>query len=297
MVKADILDTEEHMNKIKSFGIIGGDIRQLYCARSALDDGYAVLVSGFEKCDEKMGIENVSPETAVNASDALILPLPVSKDGRQLYSPFSDKPVSAADILSLVKKGQPVFCGLEGSLPASEFSGIEHYFYGKREDFAVANAVPTAEGAIEAAMKNSDITLASSECLVAGYGRIGRVLSSFLRGLGAEVTVSARKSRDIEFIRASGMRAVNTGSIKGRFDFIFNTVPSLVFDRKTLADCAAGAIIIDLASQPGGVDREAAGIMNIPVYHVLSLPGKVAPKTAGVIIKNAVYNIIGEEGK
>ena len=52
---------------------------------------------------------------------------------------------------------------------------------------------------------------------------------------------------------------------------------------------------IDLASAPGGVDAEAAERLGIKVISALSLPGKVAPETAGEIIKNTVYNIIKEE--
>ena len=33
------------MDNICSFGIIGGDKRQLYCGRSAVDDGYGVYVA------------------------------------------------------------------------------------------------------------------------------------------------------------------------------------------------------------------------------------------------------------
>ena len=45
---------------------------------------------------------------------------------------------------------------------------------------------------------------------------------------------------------------------------------------------------------PGGVDYEAAQKFDIKAIHALSLPGKVAPKTAGEIIKNTIYNMIEE---
>ena len=83
--------------------------------------------------------------------------------------------------------------------------------------------------------------------------------------------------------------------LQRRFNFIFNTVPSLILDRKRLEAIGKDSLIIDLASLPGGVDDSAANELSVPLIHALSLPGKVAPKTAGKIIKNAVYNIIGEE--
>ena len=68
----------------------------------------------------------------------------------------------------------------------------------------------------------------------------------------------------------------------------------MIFDAHTLAKTASNALVIDLASMPGGVDFRAAERLGIKAIHALSLPGKVAPKTSGIIIKNAVYNIIRE---
>ena len=283
------------MSNIKSFAVIGGDQRQLYCAKSAARDGYVVHICCFENYDDAVKAECEDISSALDKSDAVILPLPVSKDGENLFSPYSCLPVNVSSLFSEIGGEKPVFCGLKGKTPSELFKGINCYYYGTRDDFAAANAVPTAEGAIEIAMKSSPVTINGSRCLVVGYGRIGRVLSHFLCGLGADVTVSARKSSDLEFIRAAGMKAVRTNSLSGSYDFIFNTVPALVLSREALASCAAGAVIIDLASAPGGVDRNAAAMMSVPVYHALSLPGKTAPEKAGIIIKNAVYNIIGEE--
>ena len=82
------------------------------------------------------------------------------------------------------------------------------------------------------------------------------------------------------------------------FDLIFNTVPFMILDSHTLARIApsgSDTIIIDLASLPGGVDLEACERMGLKAMRALSLPGRVAPKAAGEIIKNAVYNITEED--
>ncbi len=279
---------------IRSFGIIGGDSRQLYCAKSIAEDGFTVRVCGFDNCDTK-GVPINDISSVIKLSDALILPLPMTRNGKELFAPFSSKPIELAPLPEMIGSTKPVFIGLSGQTDNSFFSTLRHYFYGSREGFATANAVPTAEGAVACAINNSDITLCGSECLVIGFGRIGKVLSSYLHGMGAYVTVSARKEKDLEMIKAFGMKGEKICNIKKRFSFIFNTVPSLMLDRERLALLAPEALVIDLASPPGGVDDEAAEVMNIPVIHALSLPGKVAPKSAGIIIKNAVYNIIGEE--
>ena len=279
------------MTNINNFGIIGGDKRQLYCGKSAADDGYGVYICGFEKCDTLFGMKLYDLESTIENADAFILPLPVTKDGINLNTPLSDKMISLDSFFELAGN-KPIFCGMANKIP---FDRKNIYDYSAREEFAAANAVPTSEGAVEIAMLEYDGTVNNSKCLVTGYGRIGRVLSDMLSGLGADVTVSARNLKDLEFIKARGFHAINTGDIHGNFDIIFNTVPYMIFNAHTLAKTAQNALVIDLASMPGGVDFRAAERLKIKTVHALSLPGKVAPKTSGIIIKNAVYNIIREE--
>lgn len=280
------------MFNINNFGIIGGDKRQLYCARSIADDGYGVYLYGFDKCDNTLGIEYMELDAILKQCDAFIMPLPVSKDGKTLNAPFSSETIKIDSNFFTRFDGKPLFVGIKNVIPYS-YENI--YDYGSREEFAVENAVPTSEGAIEYAMREYEGTINSSRCLVAGYGRIGRILSQMLKGLGADVTVSARKLKDLAFIRSCGMKAVMTSDLGKGYDLIFNTIPEMIFDAHTLAHTACGAIVTDLASLPGGVDFEAAERLNIKAIRALSLPGRVAPRTSGIIIKNAVYNIIKEE--
>jgi dipicolinate synthase subunit A len=82
----------------------------------------------------------------------------------------------------------------------------------------------------------------------------------------------------------------------GEFDIIFNTIPSLIFDKDMLKRTKKDALIIDLASRPGGVDFDAAAELGVRVIWALSLPGKVAPVTSGTIIKDTIMNVINELG-
>ena len=276
------------MCDINSFGIIGGDKRQLYCGDSIGGDGYSVSYCGF---GDSSGHPVTDLQELIRRSDALILPLPCTRDGVTVSTPLSEEKILLEDVFSLAGN-KPVFCGMKHKLKTT---GGRIFDYSIREDFAVANAVPTAEGAIGVAIKEYDGVICGSSCLVTGYGRIGRVLSSMLRGMGADVAVSARKQGDLAFIRAAGMKAVRSDELHGKYDLIFNTVPFMLFDARTLAKTAVGALLIDLASLPGGVDLKAAGRLSVKTVQALSLPGKTAPKASGIIIKNAVYNIIEEE--
>ena len=53
-------------------------------------------------------------------------------------------------------------------------------------------------------------------------------------------------------------------------------------------------LIIDLASKPGGTDFRYAEKRGIKALLAPSLPGIVAPKTAGAILANVLSNLLEE---
>lgn len=107
------------------------------------------------------------------------------------------------------------------------------------------------------ALSELPITLHGCNALVLGYGRIGRVLSKILDAFGAKVSVCARRYESLAWIHAMGLNEMNmctlADNISG-FDVIFNTVPSIILDKQLLRRVNKKALIIDLASKPGGVD-------------------------------------------
>ncbi len=74
---------------------------------------------------------------------------------------------------------------------------------------------------------------------------------------------------------------------------MINTVPDRVIDAGFLSLLNGDALIIDLASMPGGVDDDAASHFGVRVIHALSLPGKTAPESAGGYIADAVASFAG----
>lgn len=292
------------MSGIDTFAIIGGDKRQVAMAESILSDGYNVCAVGFENAGLKIGITTASLKDAVKMSDYIILPVPATTSDGYLNAPHSRTQIAVDDGFAKTMFDKKIFCARAEDLIAASpiFSNMQLYDYSKREEFAVNNAIPTAEGAIQIAMQEYSGTINGSRCLVTGFGRIGKVLSKMLKGIGAKVTASARKPKDIAWINLLGYSAVLTASLASAssgsvdFDIIFNTIPSLIFDADVLARLPKNAVIIDLASLPGGVDFDAARKLKIKAIQALALPGKVAPRAAGEIIKNTIYNMI-EEGQ
>lgn len=289
------------MIKIDNFAVIGGDKRQIAMAESMSSDGCNVYVVGFEKANFYNKVIKTTLDKAIEKSEYIILPLPVTKDYITLNAPFSESSIPINNELAQKLKSKKVFCAMKSKLVqiSEVWNDILLYDYFEREEFTVRNAVPTAEGAIEIAIHEYLGTINGSRCLVAGFGRIGKILAKILKAMGANVTVSARKQEDLAWIESLGYKSVKTSKIlqKSKYDIVFNTIPNLIFNAHTLELCAKDTIIIDLASLPGGVDFEAATRLGIKSIQALSLPGKVAPKTAGEIIKLTIYNMIEEDAK
>lgn len=82
----------------------------------------------------------------------------------------------------------------------------------------------------------------------------------------------------------------------GGFDLIFNTVPAPVLGASELAELGPDALVIDLASLPGGISPDVALPPDCRVLHALSLPGRVAPLSAARAIHDTVCTILQEEG-
>ena len=280
---------------VRSFGIIGGDKRQIYLARSLSDQGYSVLATGFERAGDTV---SCSIDEVIGRSDAVIFPLPCVAEDKSVNAPFADNKIFLSDSVIDVLCKKLVFAGMSGRLVSAypKLKSARIYDYAARDDFAVRNAVPTAEGALELAMREYDGAVFGSRSLVTGFGRIGKVLARRLLSLGSEVTVCARKPSDLAFIESMGCHAVCYADFKTAhdYDLIFNTVPALIFDRALLDNTDRTALLIDLASLPGGIDLEYARGLGMNAHRALGLPGKCAPKSAGEIIKKTVLSIIEE---
>lgn len=282
----------------KTFAIIGGDKRQLYCARAMADNGYDVILGGFDDVISMRGVRLMSPFEAAQSAEVIILPLPSVDANGNVPARFSKTSIELSSLCPYLS-GKRVFCSMKEKVlkvaPCLNPQLLSDYY--AREDFVLSNAYVTAEGAVKIALEKYEGTINGAKVLVCGFGRIGKALVHILSSFSPKLCVSARKSEDLAAIRMLGAKAVRTDELleEESFDIIFSTVPALVFTPEILAKISSQAILIDLASAPGSVDFEAADRLNIDYVHALSLPGKSSPKTAGEIIKDTVYNILKEE--
>ncbi len=111
--------------------------------------------------------------------------------------------------------------------------------------------------------------------------------------------IAARKPSDLAWIRINGCEGIHISKIKDyadQADILFNTVPAMILDEEILSCLSRDCLVIDLASKPGGVDFDMAKNLRIKTIWALSLPGKVAPISAGAMIKETITNILTERG-
>ncbi|MCL2827126.1 MAG: dipicolinate synthase subunit DpsA [Oscillospiraceae bacterium] len=286
----------DHLN----FAVIGGDMRQAKLAELLAADGHRVSVFALEESAPARVCQAPSLDAAVQGTDCVILPLPITRKHTVINTPLSAISMTTEDVFSALDQDQLALGGLineeiHEQACTYQIPLLDYYI---REELVIANAVTTAEGAIQIAMEETPITLWGSRCLILGFGRIGKVLAHRLRSLGTHVTVSARTWADLAWIRAYGYESIHTHALDqhlGGVDILFNTIPRLILGLDQLCRLDSDTLCIDLSSRPGGVDFEAAERIGIKTVWALSLPGKVAPVTSAMVLRDTIYNILQEQ--
>ena len=285
-----------------TFWVVGGDLRQAHLAQLLARDGHTVCTYALEQGAH--AAPDARPQTTpegIDRADCVIFPLPVCSTPGILSTPLSTSKHALAPILESVSPAQLLCGGRLDPDTHSMFSqrGLTVHDYFQREELTVANAVPTAEGALQIAMEELPITIHNARVLVIGFGRVGKLTSQRFAALGAKVTVAARSYEQQAWAQTMGLDTEHTEHLAGLlcvYDLIINTVPTQMLGWDELAELKDDALVIDLASKPGGVDMDAATQLGRRVIWALSLPGKVAPITAGACIRDTVYNILRQAG-
>jgi len=280
--------------------IIGGDRREIELYLHMKKIGANVYLYGFEKYPYLKGVTITSNlMESIKVAHVIITPLMGIEASGEVYAPFSKERIFINDpqIISSIKP-QSLFIAGHICPPFKDILVQNNVYVCETRDMdeiSIPNAIPTAEGAIQVAMANTDFTIHNSECFVLGFGRCGTILAKTLQALGAEVTVAVSRKEVLAWIEAFKMNPLQLDRLAEevyRADIIFNTIPAPVLNAEVLYRTNKSTLIVDIATHPSGVDFILAERLNIKAISLPGLPGKVAPKTAAKILCKVYPDLI-----
>ena len=274
---------------------IGGDARMRYAARKLSENSETVTFSEGER-----------PDTVNNIDifDAVVLPLPLTKDGKTVFAPSEHSPMSfdmLFETLRLFADEHTVILAGGESPALTEFCaelGCRLVNYFTYEPLTLRNAALTAEAALCLLSQSGDGALLDSAALITGSGRIAFFLAERLKACGAAVTLAARNKDKRELARLGGYEVISLDELPdmlSRFDYIANTVPAPLFDETAFAKMRSGAVFQELASLPEQPQSSLAERFGIKYIYAGGLPGKYSPQAAGEYIALAVRELLTVE--
>ncbi|WP_409340924.1 dipicolinate synthase subunit DpsA [Paenibacillus sp. MBLB4367] len=282
---------------------IGGDARQLEVIQILSELDATIQLVGFDNLQHAFsGITKTQLNAALFQDiDAVVLPAVGTDDQGHVHTIFSSDELKLTfEHIEALPKHAIIYTGMAKDYlkKLCDDSGIGLVELFDRDDVAIYNSIPTAEGAIMMAIQNTDFTIHGSNSMVLGMGRTGVTMARTLQGLGSHVKVGVRKPE--HYARAWEM-GFEPFYIKDLFDkvvgidLLFNTIPTMIITAQIIANIPHRALIIDLASKPGGTDFRFAEKRGIKAMLAPGLPGIVAPKTAGRIIAQTLSQLMEEE--
>lgn len=283
-----------------SIAMIGGDARQLEMIRKLNEWDANLTLIGFDQLDHgftgatKVGLD----EADFAETDAILLPVSGTSPEGKVETTFSNEEIV---LTTQHLKKTPQHCTI--------YSGISNAYLDQcvneagrslvkileRNDLAIYNSIPTAEGTIMMVIQHTDMTIHDADVMVLGFGRTGITVARMMDALGAHVKVGARRTEHLARIAEMGLKPFPIGNITSEvqdIDVCINTIPAHVLSASVLSNMPLSTLIIDLASKPGGTDFRYADKRGIQALLAPGLPGIVAPKTAGQIIAKVLEPLL-----
>jgi len=271
-----------------TIAVVGGDEREREVARLAAETGAEVRAYGLPWPDG--GIDGVTQapdaETAMRGARYALFPSPgLGLDG-SLYAPAAPAPiVPDGRLLGVLSPGAHMILGTANDRlrAAAERAGVGLHEYESDKELMLLRGPAIVEGALGVAIEHTDVTIHAAPVAVVGHGTIGSLLARTLVALGARVHVFARNpvQRAAAFAAGASPHPLEElAELAPSLRMVFSTAPAPVVTRAILERLPQGALVVDLAAPPGGVDLEAAGELGHRAVWARGL-GRRAPVTVG----------------
>ncbi|MEH6942600.1 dipicolinate synthase subunit DpsA [Bacillus sp. JJ722] len=282
--------------------IIGGDARQIEVIKALHASKTTLFLIGFENLS--IDLNNVTKlklnEMNFKNADVLIFPVPGIDLHGKIEASYSDSELTISkDFLSSTRQDCLILTGVKTTFISELLAKDERKTIAlfERDDVAILNSIPTAEGTLMLAIQHTSRTIHGSNVLVLGFGRIGFTIARIFSRIGANVSVMARTQTHLARIIEMGYSPITSESLQEQihqYDLCINTVPAPILTADIIKSMDTSTLIIDLASKPGGTDFEFAKKREIKTLWPLGLPGKTAPQTAGEILANTIIEVLND---
>lgn len=272
------MEISRTISKEKRTGIFIVDDRQVYMEKMLRKMGYKTY-----SWDLREG-ELPADEEEIWRCEILIFPVPVSRIKEQmiLYQRIHQN----RDTLELCVGGMfPQ--ELQEILLQEQIPWLDIL---QDREVAKKNAIATAEGTIAELSKLMPVNIEKSHIIIMGFGNCARPIAEKLYCMGAKISVVARSEKALSMAHYFGYMDYPMDACIpfDEADAVINTIPAFVITSKEIDQLKEDAVVLDIASAPGGCDGRYCAEKGIAHKLALGLPGIYAPKTSAEILLEAM---------
>lgn len=268
--------------------VLGGDAREAYIAGRLRTEGYDVALYGLSPDGDSSVRLATSAEGAVRDARWIVCPSPGLGEGDRVYAPASPTAIvldrKLMEDSAAAKGGLVLGRATPGVLTAAAELGVSVFEMKDDRSLAASNARSVAEALVAILVHKTVRILPELRILVVGYGATGAALTRALLGLSCRVRVAARRPEPREEVARLGGDPVEFADrvdAMAESDIVVNTVPYVEAVPAAAYGVLGSAIVVDIASPPGGMDHDAAKATGVDVTWARGLAGARAPHSAG----------------
>ncbi|MGN0115507.1 MAG: dipicolinate synthase subunit DpsA [Acutalibacteraceae bacterium] len=266
--------------------LIGGDKRMVLLPRFLTGNCITASTGNEQYSDIYSYLAKI-----IKQCDAIILPVPLTRDGLTINSQSISAKIEISKLIDMCSDNKPILGGCVPDEIMRRHNNI--YDYANAERFSARNAKLTAEGTLSQMITKSNGTLYDSKVMIVGGGKIANALVPLIKPFTNDITVAARRDEVRQQFLQMGCKAIDTAKLElFGYDYIVNTVPCLLIDENVLKTAKPDAVMLDLATNPCGIDFSAAERLNIKAYLLAGVPGKCSPYAAAKVIADEIETIL-----
>lgn len=280
--------------------VIGGDGREVEYVRGLLADSAEVRACGcLPEAEEILGrSQEQTMEEALDGVDVALHSVVYITPEGYIYTPGWDEEIHQSEFRHL-PEGSTLIIGTSTDEidQIAEEEGFTVVEYGDDDELMLLRAPTIVEGALEIAIRETDVSIHDTPTAVLGFGRMGFSVTRTVVQLGAETSVVARDRSQLARAREIGATPVHLDDLEETLAdkrIVFNTIPVEILSRDVLEGMREDCVIVDLASVPGGTDFDAAEELGINATLARGLGGR-APETAGRLQYRGIRQMIIDE--